>query len=139
MLDKRTGQLVAQDDEKIGTPLFPRAMVLPSLGKVGGRTLVFFGGGDGVCYAFEALRSVPEQAVPLKKAWSFRLQSAGVSVPQRQAGRNTATATAASIAAITTTAVTWGPARSSPRRCSTAIASTWRSAKTRSTAADGEC
>ena len=43
----------------------------PSLGKVGGRKLVFFGGGDGRCYAFEALASVPEKPVKLKTVWSF--------------------------------------------------------------------
>ena len=37
VLDKRTGRLVAQDDEKIGTPLFHGQWSSPSLGNVGGR------------------------------------------------------------------------------------------------------
>ena len=72
VLDKRTGRLVARDDEKIGSRCFHGQWSSPSLGNVGGQTLVFFGGGDGVCYAFEALRSLPQQVVPLRKAWSFR-------------------------------------------------------------------
>jgi outer membrane protein assembly factor BamB len=42
-----------------------------SLGKCAGRKLVFFGAGDGRCYAFEALASVPEQPVKLKTVWSY--------------------------------------------------------------------
>jgi len=38
---------------------------------VDGKTLVFFGGGDGVCYAFEALAKMPSGVAPLKKVWSF--------------------------------------------------------------------
>jgi outer membrane protein assembly factor BamB len=41
------------------------------LGKVGDRKLVFYGGGDGVCYAFEALTSAPEQPVRLRTVWSY--------------------------------------------------------------------
>jgi outer membrane protein assembly factor BamB len=71
VLDKRTGRLVATDDEKIGRRLYHAQWSSPSLGEVGGRTLVFFGGGDGVCYAFEALSAPPEQPVHLKKVWSY--------------------------------------------------------------------
>ena len=55
VLDKHTGRLAATDDEQIGTRLLHGQWSSPSLGQVGGKTLVFFGGGDGVCYAFEAL------------------------------------------------------------------------------------
>jgi outer membrane protein assembly factor BamB len=71
VLDKRTGRLVANDVEEIGTRLFHGQWSSPSAGEVDGRTLVFFGAGDGVCYAFEALRSASPQTLPLKKAWSF--------------------------------------------------------------------
>lgn len=70
-LDKRTGRLVAQDAEKIGTRVFHGQWSSPALGEVGGRTLVFFGAGDGVCYAFEALERLPPGGpVPLTKVWS---------------------------------------------------------------------
>jgi outer membrane protein assembly factor BamB len=71
VLDKRTGRLLATDDEKIGTRLYHAQWSSPSLGKVGGKTLIFFGGGDGVCYAFEALSKTPKKPVHLKKVWSY--------------------------------------------------------------------
>lgn len=70
-LDKRTGRLVATDDTGIGSRVLHGQWSSPSLGAVGGRKLVFFGGGDGVCYAFEALAAVPEQPVKLKTVWTF--------------------------------------------------------------------
>jgi outer membrane protein assembly factor BamB len=70
VLDKRTGKLLATDDEKIGTRLYHAQWASPSAGKVNGRTLIFFGGGDGICYAFEALTKAPKEPVHLKKVWS---------------------------------------------------------------------
>ena len=55
VLDKHTGRLVAQDDERIGPRVFHCTWSSPALGHVGGRPLIFFCGGDGVVYAFEAL------------------------------------------------------------------------------------
>jgi outer membrane protein assembly factor BamB len=71
VLDKRTGRVVAWDDEKIGTRLFHGQWSSPSAGTVGGRRLIFYGGGDGVLYAFEALTALPERPKPLKKIWSY--------------------------------------------------------------------
>jgi outer membrane protein assembly factor BamB len=71
VLDKKTGRLVAKDDEKIGTRTFHGHWSNPSLGSVNGKTLVFFGGGDGVCYAFEAIAEMPAGVIPLKTVWSF--------------------------------------------------------------------
>ena len=70
-LDKRTGRLLATENEKISTRLFHCQWSSPSLGKVGDKTLIFFGGADGVCYAFEALDSIPDKPVYLKKVWSY--------------------------------------------------------------------
>ncbi|MGE5609314.1 MAG: PQQ-binding-like beta-propeller repeat protein, partial [Bacillota bacterium] len=70
-LDKRNGRLLATEDEKISTRLFHCQWSSPSLGQVGDKKLVFLGGGDGFCYAFEALSEVPEKPVPLKRVWSF--------------------------------------------------------------------
>ncbi len=71
-LDKHTGRLLAKDDEMIGTRVFHGQWSSPSLGRVGDRTLVFFGGGDGVCYAFDALRAAQTFSPPgyLHKVWS---------------------------------------------------------------------
>jgi outer membrane protein assembly factor BamB len=71
VLEKHTGRLVARDDEKIGTRLLHGEWSSPSLGVIHGKTLVFYGGGDGICYAFEALDGVPSKPVKLKKVWSF--------------------------------------------------------------------
>jgi outer membrane protein assembly factor BamB len=69
-LEKKTGRLVAVDDAQIGPRLLHGQWSTPSLGVVDGRKLVFFGGGDGVCYAFEALSTVTEQPVKLKTVWT---------------------------------------------------------------------
>jgi len=71
VVDKRDGRLVATDDAPIVQGLLHGQWSSPSLGKVGDRTLVFYGGGDGVCYAFEALSSVPDKPVRLKTVWSY--------------------------------------------------------------------
>ena len=62
--------MVAEDDAGIGPRLLHGQWSSPSLGRVGERTLVFLGGGDGVCYAFEALAAVPDKPVKLKTVWS---------------------------------------------------------------------
>jgi outer membrane protein assembly factor BamB len=71
VLHRETGRLVAADDEKIGTRMYHCVWSPPSMGRVGGRDLIFFGGGDGVCYAFEALTDVPAAPVHLKKVWWY--------------------------------------------------------------------
>jgi outer membrane protein assembly factor BamB len=72
VLEKKTGRLVARDDAReIGPRLMHGEWSSPSMATVNGRKLIFLGGGDGVCYAFEALSSVPEKPVRLKTAWSF--------------------------------------------------------------------
>jgi outer membrane protein assembly factor BamB len=72
VLDKRTGRLVAYDDEKIGQRVFHGQWSSPALGVVNGRPLILFGAGDGVCYAFEPLSTSVARPVPLKKVWQFQ-------------------------------------------------------------------
>lgn len=72
VLDKRTGRLVAYDDEKIGQRVFHGQWSSPSLGMVAGRPLILFGAGDGVCYAFEPVAAPSARPVPLKKVWQFQ-------------------------------------------------------------------
>ncbi|OPZ19635.1 MAG: Serine/threonine-protein kinase AfsK [candidate division BRC1 bacterium ADurb.BinA364] len=73
-LDKHTGALLAHDNQRIGPRIFHSTWSSPALGEIGGRRLVFFGGGDGVCYAFRALegagRPAP-QAAALELVWRF--------------------------------------------------------------------
>ena len=72
VLDKKTGRLVAKDDEKIGRRLLHCNWSSPSPGRVNGRTLIFFGGGDGILYAFEPPAPSADTRVQLlKKVWSY--------------------------------------------------------------------
>ena len=73
VLDKATGRLVARDHEGTGHLTFHSTWSSPALGEVGGRPLVFFAGGDGVVYAFEALRDLPPagQVRRLERVWRF--------------------------------------------------------------------
>lgn len=58
-LDKRTGRLVAQDEEKFGLICFKGQWSSPSLAVVDGREMILYGGGDGRCYAFEPVTGEP--------------------------------------------------------------------------------
>jgi outer membrane protein assembly factor BamB len=73
VLDKNSGRLVAQDAEHIGPRIFHSTWSSPALGQVGGRTLIFFAGGDGIIYAFEPLEKLPPvgEVLKLKKVWQF--------------------------------------------------------------------
>jgi outer membrane protein assembly factor BamB len=57
VLDKHTGRYLARDDERIGPRIFHCTWSSPSMGVVNGRKQIFFGGGDGVLYAFEPLET----------------------------------------------------------------------------------
>jgi outer membrane protein assembly factor BamB len=70
-LDKRSGKLLGEDTALIGTRLFHGQWSSPSAAKVGNRWQVFFGGGDGVCYAFDALPVKEGDDGFLKTVWSF--------------------------------------------------------------------
>jgi len=70
-LDTETGRLLATDAERMGARLWHCLWSPPSLGVVNGRKLVFFGGGDGFCYAFEALAEMPEKSISFKKVWWY--------------------------------------------------------------------
>ena len=69
VLDKRTGRFLARDNAPTAANMLHGQWSSPSMGTVQGRKLVFLGGGDGNCYAFEALTSVPKDPVTLKTAW----------------------------------------------------------------------
>ena len=71
-LDKKTGKLVATDDEAISTRFFHGNWSSPSLAKVGDRELILLGAGDGICYAFDPIPvDVPgKPAKVLKTVWS---------------------------------------------------------------------
>jgi outer membrane protein assembly factor BamB len=68
-LDRHTGKLLGEDTEKIGKRIFHASWNSPSGGKVNGRQLVFFGGGDGWLYAFDGQPALKGVANPLKTVW----------------------------------------------------------------------
>ena len=76
VLDKRTGKLLARDYEHMAPNIFHNTWCAPSMGEVNGRKLVFFGGGNGILYAFDALpkadlHSGHGQPLGLNKVWEF--------------------------------------------------------------------
>ncbi len=74
VLDKKTGRLVARDREPIGPRIVHCTWSSPSVAEVDDRSLIFFGAGNGICYAFEALPPSVVGAAPpktLKKVWWF--------------------------------------------------------------------
>lgn len=70
-LDAATGKLLATDTENLGHRMWHCLWSPPTVGVVNGKKLVFFGGGDGLCYAFEALKGIPKEPIHFKKVWSY--------------------------------------------------------------------
>jgi outer membrane protein assembly factor BamB len=70
-LNKKTGELVGEDDAHIGPRIFHGQWSSPSTGVVNGRQLVFFGGGDGFCYAFDAKPVKEGDTSYLKTVWKY--------------------------------------------------------------------
>ena len=95
VLDKKTGRLVAQDDVKIGRRMLHCNWSSPSAGRVQGKRLIFFGGADGILYAFEPPSPSRDLGVQiLKLVWSYdanppnyRMHD-GQPVPYSTSGRN---------------------------------------------------
>ena len=73
VIEKKTGRFLARDDEHIAPNIFHATWSSPSLGKVGGRDVIFFCGGDGIVRAFEPLVKAPPAGVvaKLKSVWRF--------------------------------------------------------------------
>ncbi|NBV21742.1 MAG: pyrrolo-quinoline quinone [Proteobacteria bacterium] len=70
-LNAKTGKLLATDTEDLGHRMWHCLWSPPTIGMVNGKKLVFFGGGDGLCYAFEALADASGEPVHFKKVWSY--------------------------------------------------------------------
>lgn len=72
-INKHTGELAGEDDAAIGPRILHGQWSSPSTGVVNGKSQVFFGGGDGVVYAFgaEPVHDAAEDLNFLKKVWWF--------------------------------------------------------------------
>ncbi|MFI5382133.1 MAG: PQQ-binding-like beta-propeller repeat protein [Tepidisphaerales bacterium] len=73
VLDKNSGKLLAVDKEGIFDQTFHGAHASPALGVVNGRELLFYGAGNGSCYAFDPEFAAGEAVKPgvLKRVWKF--------------------------------------------------------------------
>jgi outer membrane protein assembly factor BamB len=70
-LDKKTGQFRGEDSAGIGPRIFHGQWSSPSTGVVKGRKLVFFGGGDGWCYAFDSKPVKESESSFLQIVWKY--------------------------------------------------------------------
>ena len=68
-LNKKTGEFMGEDDANIGPRIYHGQWSSPSFGVVNGKPQVFFGGGDGWCYAFNPKPVKSEDTSFLKTAW----------------------------------------------------------------------
>jgi outer membrane protein assembly factor BamB len=70
-LNKKTGKLLGEELSGISDRVMHCNWSSPSSAKVGGKDLVFFGGGDGWCYAFDpvAVYDKEEELDVLKEIW----------------------------------------------------------------------
>lgn len=66
------GKLVAEEIEGISTRILHGSWSSPTYGKVKGKGLIFFGGPDGYCYAFDEKPVKDEEGYPvLKMVWKY--------------------------------------------------------------------
>jgi len=70
-VDKHTGKFLAEDDAKIGPHIYHGQWGSPTLAEPNGRQLIVFGGGDGVCYAFDSKPENPGDEGQLRTVWKF--------------------------------------------------------------------
>ena len=70
-VDKYTGALLAVDDTTISQHLFHAQWASPSVGRVSDRDLIFLGGSDGFCYAFEVVNRENNTTGKLRTIWKF--------------------------------------------------------------------
>lgn len=72
VLDKKTGRLLARDEEGMAPFVIHATWSPPALGKVNGKKQIFFGGPNGFAYGFEPLAlPAPAEVQTLKKVWQF--------------------------------------------------------------------
>jgi len=73
VLDKHTGALLAVIDKPLGTSVFHGDWSSPAFSHINGKDLIFWGGGNGLCYAFDAHFEPGVQGQPgaLHRVWQF--------------------------------------------------------------------
>jgi outer membrane protein assembly factor BamB len=79
VVDKRTGRVVAREQTRSATRVFHGEWSSASTGRIGGRNLIFYGTGDGNCYAFDAIPTPPakgQRIGTIKTVWRFDVNAA---------------------------------------------------------------
>ncbi len=72
VLDKATGKYLGEEHSEISKRLMHGSWSSPSYGEVGGKGMVFLGGGDGFVHAFDpAPQESADEIKPLKEIWRF--------------------------------------------------------------------
>ena len=72
VLDKRTGRYLAREREGIGPDIFHCTWSAPSMAEVNGLPRIFFAAGNGLLYAFDALKhATPGHVQTLGKLWQY--------------------------------------------------------------------
>ena len=73
VLDKKTGRLLARDNEKIAPRIFHCTWSSPSLAQIEGKPVILFAGGNGMLYGFEPLKAgakpKDDGLLSLKNVW----------------------------------------------------------------------
>jgi outer membrane protein assembly factor BamB len=83
-IDKKTGRLVAVNENPIGNNVFHGQWSSPTLATVGGKNLIIYGGGDGICYAYDPTPVPGAAGKPpvLKKVFWFDANMPGTRTPK---------------------------------------------------------
>ena len=73
VLDKRSGALAAVIDRPLGKAVFHGDWSSPTLARIANQDLIVWGGGDGVCYAFDPQFEPGAEGRPgtLRQVWRF--------------------------------------------------------------------
>lgn len=78
VVNKRTGKMIARDREGIAPNIFHSTWSGPSEGKIGGKEVIFFLGGNGMIYGFEPVGKVKEgEVATLKRLFVYDFDPSG--------------------------------------------------------------
>jgi outer membrane protein assembly factor BamB len=72
MFDKNTGELLGEEDSGVSSRTLHSNWSSAAGGKINGKDVIIFGGGDGICYCFSAEETIEKEGSKiLKELWRF--------------------------------------------------------------------
>lgn len=72
MFDKNTGELLGEEDSGVSSRTLHSNWSSAAGGKLNGKDVIIFGGGDGICYCFDAQETVEKEGTKiLKELWRY--------------------------------------------------------------------